>query len=90
MHFDAVCGEYAGGFLGKHIGFYPRIIRYGNTAVCKMLIDIIRQPLCGTANGIDIQPVCACADYTAQSARAKLQIAVETILNCGGISCYGL
>ena len=37
-------------------------------------------------NGVDVEPVGARANHTAQTARAKLQVPVEAVENCGFIA----
>lgn len=78
---DTVSGKNTGGLLGEKIRFDAGIVGQGDCGTRPLTQQIIRQPLCGAADGIDVHTVFAGADDATQSSGAKLQLPIKPVVN---------
>ena len=78
---DSVCRKAKCRLFRKFRTHTAAVIGNGNALLrISVLIDVIGKALRRLTNGIDVHPVGACADHTAQSAGTKSEVLIKTIL----------
>ena len=78
---DSVCRKAKCRLFRKLRTHTAAVIGNGNALLrISVLIDVIGKALRRLTNGIDVHPVGACADHTAQSAGTKGEVLIKTIL----------
>ena len=85
---DAVSRKHSRSLLGKYVRLYSRIKRDSYRSVLVSIVDIVCKTLRCTPYSVYVEPVCARADNTAQTARAEFKIAVEPVLDSLCIARY--
>ena len=79
---DTVGGHHAGGHLSEEAAVVARVVRYHHLQllVREIFLQIVGKPLGGCAHRVTVHAVGAYAHDAAQTARAKLQRTVETLV----------
>ena len=77
---DAVGEQHLCGNHGKFPAAVAAVVGNGHRRPFReLLLQVVREPLCGHRHGVTVHPVGAGAQYAAKSARTELQRAVETV-----------
>ena len=86
---NAVRGQHAGGLAGEQRTVMAAVVGDGYLFGQAGRIEVVRQPLRCLAHGVEVHPVRARADHTAQAAGAEFQIAVKAVRDGVGVSRDG-
>ena len=85
---NAVGHEHTRSHLCKYIALDAAVVTDGYRRLCKILLQIVRQTLRGLCHRVDIHPVRARTNDSAQTARAKGEVTIERVLNFGIIQRF--
>ena len=87
---DAIGRKHPGGYFCKHIALDAAVVADGHRRRFKVLFQIVCQTLRSLCHGVDVHPVGTCADDAAQTARAKGEVTVKSVLDLGIVQRFQL
>ena len=80
-HLDAVCGQNAGGSLGKDVALQAAVVADGHGLAAALGLDPVCQALGGLTHDVDVHAVGASAQHAAQAGGAELQCNGKAVLD---------
>ena len=80
-HLDAVCGQNAGGSLGKDVALQAAVVADGHGLIAALGLDPVCQTLGGLTHDVDVHAVGASAQHAAQAGGTELQCNGKAVLD---------